>query len=364
MRTLGVEEELLLVDERTGTPVAVAPTILASDTAPEGPVLEAEIQQEMLEVIGPPSSRLDEIADGIAEGRRRAEAAAHEVGAHAAAIATSPLPVTPHPSPTPRYREMMRRYGATAKSTLTCGFHVHVSVESPEEGVGVLDRIREWMPTLLALTGNSPFWNGADTGYSSYRNDVWSRWPCAGPNPVFGSEEGYRRHERMLLTTGTLLDPGMLYFDARLSHHHPTVEIRVADVCLREDDAVTVAGLARGLVERAAMDWRRGRPPIGADQRLLRLATWRAALTGVRGDHVDPATGCPRTPQEAVDALLDHVAPGLDVTDDVDRVERGLRDILRRGTGADWQREQFDRRGRMDDVVHAARHLQTAELAG
>jgi len=361
MRTFGVEEELLLVDARTGVPVAAAPRILQRAAHGGGgasaaglPVLEAEMQQEMLEVVGAPCATVDEVAAGIAQGRRHADAAAQSVGARAVALATCPVPVTPHHSPSPRYAEMIRRYGTTARSSLTCGFHVHVSVESPAEGVGVLDRIREWLPTILALTGNSPFWDGADTGYASYRNDVWSRWPCAGPNPVFGSEQAYRQHELSLLTTGTLLDAGMLYFDARLSRHHPTVEVRVADVCLREADAVTVAALCRGLVESAASDWRSGVDPVGSEQRMLRLATWRAALTGVRGDHVDAATGSPRTPQQAVADLLAYAGPGLAVTGDYQRVEQGVRDILRRGTGADWQRLQFDRRPSAASVVHAA----------
>jgi carboxylate-amine ligase len=353
MRTFGVEEELLLVDERTGTPVAAAPRILEWQSGGDAPSLEAEIQQEMLEVVGPPCATVHELAEGIAQGRRRADTSAQAVGARAVPLATSPLPVTPHHSPTARYAEMMRRYGITARRTLTCGFHVHVSVETPEEGVAALDRIREWLPTILALSANSPFWEGADTGYASYRNDVWSRWPSAGPNPVFGSEAQYREHERALLATGTLLDAGMLYFDARLSRNHPTVEIRIADICLREEDAVTIAALCRGLVETAVGEWRRGIAPRGADQRLLRLATWRVAMTGMRGDHVEPLTGAPCSPEAAVTALLDHAEPGLDRTGDGDRVARGVLAILERGTGADWQRQQLSRRGRIDDVVRS-----------
>lgn len=360
MRTFGVEEELLLVDEVTGVPTAVAPRILEWEGRAGESALEGEMQQEMLEVVGSPSSSVEEVAHGITRGRRRADEAARRVGARAVALATSPLPVTPHHSPSARYIEMMRRYGTTARRSLTCGFHVHVSIDSAEEGVGILDRIREWLPTVLALSTNSPFWEGSDTGYASYRNDVWSRWPCAGPNPVFGSEAAYREHERVLLATGALLDAGMLYFDARLSRHHPTVEVRVADVCVREDDAVTIAALCRGLVERAALDWRSGDAPIGSDTRLLRLTTWRAALTGVRGEHVDPATGSARSAADSVAALLDHVRPGLDVTGDADRVEQGVHAILQRGTGADWQREQFERRRHLEDVVHAASMLHAA----
>jgi carboxylate-amine ligase len=360
MRTFGVEEELLLVDQWSGAPVAAAPLILARSSFRDGPVLEAEMQQEMLEVVSPPCRTTDELAAVVSLGRRRADAMARELGARALPLATSPVRGTPHHSSAPRYDEMIRRYGTTARQSFTCGLHVHVSIASAEEGVGVLDRIREWLPTILALTSNSPFWDGADSGYASYRYDVWSRWPSAGPSPVFGSAAAYREHERMLLATDTLLDAGMLYFDARLSRNHPTVEVRVSDVCLREEDTVTVAVLCRALVETAAAEWRLGHAARSSPERLLRLASWRSALTGIRGQHVDPLTGAPRTAREAVDALLDYAAPGLALAGDAVRARQGTDAILRRGTGADWQREQFTRRGRVADVVAAAGARQDA----
>lgn len=363
MRTFGVEEELLLVHAETGAPVAAAPRLLGGASHVGPPALEAELQQEMLEVVGPVCRTLDELARGVDEGRRRADESARAWGTRAVPLATSPLPVMPHHSTAPRYREMTRRYGVTARRTLTCGFHVHVSIASEAEGVGALDRLREWLPILLAFSSNSPFWDGVDTGYASYRSDVWSRWPCAGPNPVFGSVARYREHERETLATGTLLDAGMLYFDARLSRHQPTLEIRIADICREQDDAVTLAALGRALVETAAEEWRRGVPAQGTDERLLRLAGWRAAMSGVRGELVHPVTGRPCSSAEAARALLDHVRPALVAAGDLGRVESGLAAILERGTGADRQRADLARRGRLVDVVlGAARRAEDAAV--
>ena len=141
---------------------------------------------------------------------------------------------------------MRRRFGLTAAEELTCGCHVHVAVDSEDEGVGALDRIRPWLAPLLALTANSPFWQGLDSGYASYRSQVWSRWPSAGPYAPFGSSAGYHGAVGAMLDSDTVLDRGMVYYDARLSAEHPTVEIRVGDVCLDVDDAVLLAALARG----------------------------------------------------------------------------------------------------------------------
>jgi len=351
MRTLGVEEELLLVDE-SGRPAAVAPEILEWQSGWERPVLEQELQQEMLEVVTPPCETIDEIADAIARGRIRADIAARGAGARAVAFASSPVPVTPHVSPATRIETIVEEYGRPVSQALVCGMHVHVAIDSPEEGVAVLDRIRAWLPTLLALSSNSPFWRGTDSGHASYRHRIWGFWPCAGPNPIFGSLERYREHEKQILATGALLDPGMLYFDARLSRHAPTVEVRVCDVCLLEEDAVTIAGLCRGLVETAVAEWCAGLEPLAIDDRILRLANGRAALSGVSGELLDPLAGMtPKPAREALASMLDYAAPGLAVAGDEARVRAGVDEILRRGTGADQQRERFARNGRLEDVV-------------
>jgi hypothetical protein len=147
--------------------------------------------------------------------RDEAATAARRAGVAAVPLATYPLPVDPHVNDGPRYRAMLSRFGRTAAEQLTCGCHVHVAVESDEEAVAVVDRIQPWLPVLLALTVNSPFWDGLDSGYGSYRSQVWGRWPSAGPTGPFGSAAEYRRFTEELLRTDTVLDRGMLYFDAR-----------------------------------------------------------------------------------------------------------------------------------------------------
>ena len=188
-------------------------------------------------------------------------------GARVAALATSPVPVVPQLVREGRYLAMARAFGLTADEQLTCGCHVHVGISSAEEGVAVLDRIRPWLAVLLALSANSPFWQGRDSAYASFRYQAWSRWPTAGPTDAFGSAEAYQQTVQKMVRTGTLLDTGMLYFDARLSEHFPTLEIRISDVCLYADDAVLIAALARGLVETEARRWRAGEDTGAAPHR-------------------------------------------------------------------------------------------------
>ncbi|WP_043443000.1 glutamate--cysteine ligase [Arthrobacter sp. L77] len=355
VRTFGVEEELLLVDGATGQPLAASWALLeeyaeaGEDTA--GPKLEAELQQEMIEVVSSAPRALVRLVSDVVVGRAVADRAARAVGARAAALATSPLPGTPHVHPTARFGTIIDRYGVLARENLTCGMHIHVFVTSPREGVGVLDRIRNWLPVLVALSANSPFINGQDTGFTSYRSQVWQGWPSAGPSPVYGSVDAYRAREEELMATGVLLDRKMLYFDARLSHTYPTVEIRVADVCLFADDAGLIAALARGLVETAARDWRAGLPPAKISAPALRLAGWQARLSGLGADLVHPLTGRPAPAWDVVAALLNHVLPALDEAGDTEAVVDGLVRLLERGTGADRQRAVLHRTGRLADVV-------------
>ncbi|KOG73402.1 carboxylate--amine ligase [Kitasatospora aureofaciens] len=349
MRSVGVEEELLLVDPYSGEPRAVAGTVLAS--TPHDSTLDKELHREQLEIATRPRTLIEDLAEEV--GRWRGEAAhrARRAGTELAALATSPLPVTPSLSVDERYQRLEEEFGRTAQEQLACGCHIHVAVESDDEGVAVLDRIRPWLPTLLALSANSPFWQGKDTRYSSYRSRVWGRWPSSGPMEPFGSAENYHRRVQEMLATGTLLDEGMIYFDARLSRHYPTVEIRVADVCLQSDDTVLLAALTRGLVETAARAWRAGEPPDSAGIGLLRLATWRAGRSGLSGRLVPPLTWTPAPAEAVVRALLDHVSEALEDIGDLALAKEGLDTLMGRGNGAQVQRELLARTGDLRSVV-------------
>jgi carboxylate-amine ligase len=314
-------------------------------------LVEPELQQQQVEIATPPRTDLGDLAADLRRLRRHADAAAREVGARVAALATSPLPVRPLLTSTPRYERLEKHFGITCAEQLTCGCHVHVGVASPEEGVAVLDRLRPWLPVLTALTTSSPFWNGADTGYAGYRTQAWNRFPGTGPTDRFGTVAGYVEAVRRMIATGTVLDEAMVYFDARLSHRYPTVEVRVADVCLDADDAVLYGALCRALVDTSASRWRAGEPAPDDPTPLLRLAAWRASRSGTDGDLVHPQEHVPRPAASVVEALLDHVRPALVASGDLRLVEQGLDRVLTRGTGARLQHQAEQARGRLADVV-------------
>jgi carboxylate-amine ligase len=355
VRTLGVEEEFLIVDPRNGGPLPLAGDVLrlhdlgrAAEDPPSYPMLAVDLQQEQLEVITGPHSSLSGLAAEIRAGRSYADSLARKAGARISALATSPLPVAPRHTRNDRYDALLEKFALTAREQLTCGYHVHVSVGSDEEGVAVLDRIRSWLPPLIALSSNSPFWYGTDSGYASFRTQAWNRWSTAGPSDVFGSADAYHSLVERLSGTGVVTSPD---FDARLSARHPTVEVRVSDVCLDVRDAALIAALVRALVETAAREWEAGKAPDMVPAAVLRQGAWRASRFGMDGNLLHPIAHIPDTARNVVTALYDHVRDALDETGDAAYVLESLQRILDHGTGATRQRQAYERNGSLADVV-------------
>ncbi|GAA4727991.1 glutamate--cysteine ligase [Isoptericola chiayiensis] len=347
-RTMGVEEEFLLVGP-DGSPVAKAAEALeASGNSTKGGgtgALEPEFMEEQLETATLPRASLEDLAKEIRAGRTRAQDAADRVGARVAALATSPIAFTGTTVSRLRYLQARHTFGMTAREQLTSGCHVHVAVDDEVEGVAVLDRIGPWLPTLLALSTNSPYWQGEDTDYASFRSQVWARWPTAGPTRRFGTPEAYHAAVDAIVATDTVLDRGMVHFDARLSPRYPTVEIRVADVCLHPDTATLLAALGRGLVETAAREAAEDAPVTETYPELLRTAAWRAGRSGLAGDLVSPITWRPAPAHDVVGQLVSHVRDALDDVGDLDAVTDLLGHLWSTGGGAAQQRAWFAESG-------------------
>jgi glutamate---cysteine ligase / carboxylate-amine ligase len=370
VRRVGVEEEFLLVEPETGRPQAVAGTVLeaagqaAADRGQDhgaggaGPgavrALDFELQSQQVETNTQPCRGLDDLGREVRQCRSRAASAAGKAGAGIAALATSPVPVAPELVGHARYQKMARAFGLTAYEQLTCGCHVHVEISSAEEGTAVLDRMGPWLAILLALSANSPFWQGHDSGYASFRYQAWGRWPGSGPTEAFGSAAAYRQAVDQMLATQTLLDAGMVYFDARLSEHYPTVEVRVADVCLLAQDTVLIAALARALVETEAHQWREGSAARHRRTELLRLSAWRASRSGLDDVLINPVTGLPEPAATVAHLLLDHVRDALDAAGDADTAQELLAALLARGNGAAFQRNSHRAAGSLAQVVNSA----------
>ena len=261
--------------------------------------------------------------------RRAADERARSSGARVAALGTSPLPGMPKLTPSPRYQAMIERFGLTAVEQLTCGCHVHVGVADDEEGVAVLDRIRIWLPVLLALSANSPYWQGRDTGYASFRSQAWTRFPTAGPTEIFGSAAAYRTRTEALVASGV----------AARSRHDLLRRSAVAEVSDGGDPGGRRLPVRRGHRGRRRPGPGPGRDgePGGSRRPAATAGADRADPAGdLAGRQLGPGRrsagsvrGLPRPAAEVLAALVDHVRPALRDSGDEDLVVAGLARIVR-----------------------------------
>ncbi|WP_442306156.1 carboxylate-amine ligase [Streptomyces sp. 2RAF24] len=222
--------------------------------------------------------------------------------------------------------------------------HVHVGVDDPTMGVAVLNRIRGWLPALLAMSANSPLWDGRDTGFASWRTIVFGRWPVSGPPPHFDGPRDYEDRLGELVTSGVIADRRQVYWQARLSDHYPTVEVRCLDVQLRADGAVMLAGIVRALVATAIAEEKAGTPlPVAAPE-LTQAANWHAARHGLNRTLLDPL-GCPQRSGDVLYALLRHITPALEEAGDLRDVSGLVHRLQQAGTPADRQRRALAEAG-------------------
>ncbi|GAA4661640.1 glutamate--cysteine ligase [Amycolatopsis dongchuanensis] len=344
-RTFGVEEEFLLVDAE-GRPAAAAPAVLRG--SPEE--LQPELVTCQVESVMPVCGDVDELLGCLRDQRRQLVEGAAEKGLRLLATGTPPVEDTARLTPGARYRRIADHFRGLMDSVNVCGCHIHVGVPDRETGIGVLNHLRPWLPVLLALNANSPFAEGADTGYASWRYLAMSRWPSGGPPPFAESAEHYESLVGDMAQSGAVLDPANLYWDIRLSPRHPTVEVRVCDVAPTVEEAALLAVLVDGLAAtaRARLDSGETAEPVSQD--VLRADLWRAARDGLAGQCVDPRTRSLRPAGETLLGLLDEVRPQLQ-DGAKEFAEQTLADVLARGGGAARQREVLARNGDFAEVV-------------
>jgi YbdK family carboxylate-amine ligase len=259
--TLGVEEEFVLLDPSTGAAVLAGPDLVRMLDGEPG--VQPEVMRFQVETATRVCTSLDDLGRDLVRLRRLAADAAASAGALLVASGIAPYgtPGLAALTDQPRYRELARRFGPlVAGAGGACGTHVHVGVPSRDLGVQVLARLRPWLAPLLAITVNSPIAGGRDTAWASCRYPAWSRWPTASVPAAWPDAAAYDTAVRRLIARGAALDEAGIYFPARLSPRHPTVEVRVADACLDAGTAVLLAGLTRALVATALAEARQGTP--------------------------------------------------------------------------------------------------------
>lgn len=349
--TLGAEEELHLIDRRSGKLAPRAPQLLSRLPSEN---YSAELQRTTVETNTDVVSSLDELREELRRLRRGVIDAGEgeEVGIAAVGTAPSSAFADFELTTTGRYGRMQEQYRLLVDEQLICGLQIHVGVSDRDLAVGIMQRVSRQLPVLLALSTSSPYWNGHDTGYASIRSIIWQRWPTAGSTGPLGSAAEYDTLLDDLISSGVIADAKMAYFDVRPSAHAPTLELRVCDACPLVDDAILIAGLFRAAVRAAELEIEADRPFVPEAVPLHRAAMWQAARGGLAGrlldvgDHPRPVPAA-----DAVRALVASLRPQLEELGDYEQVRELATTVFARGTSADRQRAAFAESGRIEDVV-------------
>ena len=322
--TIGIEEEYLVVDRETRDLVKSPPQemwtslhdVLGSQVTPE--FLKAQI-----EVGTKVCANVAEARKDLTRLRRDISNVVKEYGAAIIASSTHPFAnwATQETTEAPRYRSLAADYQQVARQLVICGMHVHVGIEDPHLRIDLMNQVRYMLPHLLALSTSSPFWDGKLTGLHAYRLVIFQNLPRTGVPQEFDSWGEYERTVDILVEAGLIEDATKLWWDIRPSSRYPTLEMRVADVCTRLEDALTVAALYQSLLamlyrlRRQNQRWRTYTPLLISEN------IWRAQRYGAEGSLVDFGKGTLVPFADLVEEFIEILA--------IDAVELGTRDELR-----------------------------------
>ncbi len=349
--TIGVEEEYQIVHPQTRELRPRAERILAQEAV--GDNVTPELYLSQIEIGTPICHTLADVRGELTRLRREVVRAALRDGSRIAAAGTHPFSHWEDQLITPkaRYVGIWQDYQQLAREHLIFGCHVHVGVKDRELAIQVINRVRPHLHTLLALAANSPFWLGNDTGYASFRTEVWRRWPMSGTPQVLASRADYDSLVEELVATESVTDASKIYWDVRPALHFETVEFRVTDVCLTIDEAVMVAGLTRALARTCFEHARRDAPFDHARPELLRAAKWRAARYGLDADLIDVEAKASAPAAEVIENFLGFLRPSLEAHGEWDEISALVRETVGRGNGASRQRAAYAQANSLEDVV-------------
>lgn len=341
--TVGLEEELFLVDQQTRNVVKKAPDAVHEQFQQRFPKhIVKEFLSSQVEIITSPHQRLSDLANEHRQLRRELIAIVEQEGLAVIAASTHPFAFWRHqrPSQSPRYKRFAEELSMVVRRLAVCGMHIHVGVHDEERRVQLNNALRPYLPLFIPLTASAPYWYGWDTGFNSYRLSVIDGLPRAGLPRHFESAAHYQQYLEMLKDVGYIEDASEIWWDSRLSHRYPTIELRITDTCTNSDDAISVAALYMSLMHHLAHAGSAVKNDV-VDELISYENRWRSGRFGF--DELTSLMHHDRKIMPYREYLRQVVD---DVTDSAEALGcseelKGIHTILARGTSADLQRRTF-----------------------
>jgi len=350
--TLGIEEEFAIVDPETRELRSHIQEILEGGKVMLKEQIKPEMHQSVVELGTQICDSISCARDHVVELRSKLAQLAGNSGLKIASVGTHPFSHWRDQLITQgeRYQEIVKDMQQLARANLIFGLHVHVGIPNRESAIHVMNQARYFLPHIYALSVNSPFWVGQDTGLKGYRLKVFERFPRTGIPDAFESLSEYEDYCKLLVKTGCIDNPKKIWWDIRLHPVFDTLEVRVCDAQSRVDDTLAVAALIQAVIAKLYKLLQRNTTFRVYRRRLLDENRWRASRYGIDGKLIDFGHETEVETRSLLNELLEFVSTEVDELGskkEMAHIER----IMREGTGADRQLAVFARSQDMKSVV-------------
>lgn len=352
MFTLGIEEEFQTIDPVTRNLRSHMSKLVEDGKITLKERVKAEMHQAVVEVGTNICHNIQEAREEVTYLRKMILDLADKQNLQVAAAGTHPFAdwVEQLITPDPRYDEIIDEMRDVARGNLIFGLHVHVGIENRNEGIEIMNAVRYFLPHIYALSTNSPFWCGRNTGFKSYRSKVFDKFPRTGIPDFFSSAAEYDEYVNLLIKTKCIDNGKKIWWDIRVHPFFNTIEFRMCDVPMRTDETICLAAIMQALVAKIHKLHRMNLSFRPYHRMLINENKWRAARYGIHGKLIDFGK------QEEVEyrilagELLEFIDDVVDELGSRKEIEY-IHQIMDMGTGADRQLAVFEQTGDMNAVV-------------
>jgi carboxylate-amine ligase len=284
--------------------------------------------------------------------RRAVSDIAHSLGLRIGAAGTHPFShwSTQLITPNPRYDEIVNEMQEAARSNLIFGLHVHVGIADKNMAIHIMNTVRYFLPHIYALSANSPFWEGRNTGFKSFRTKVFDKFPRTGLPDYFNDWDDFKNYVNLLIRTNCIDNAKKIWWDVRVHPFYDTIEFRICDVPMLVEETIAITAVLQALVVKLYKLRLQNMSFIVYNRALISENKWRASRYGIDGKLIDFGKLAEVETRLLILELLEFID---DVVDDLGsrHAINAVHGILKNGTGADRQLAVFERTSSMQKVV-------------
>ena len=350
--TLGVEEEYMVIDPVTRELKSHEHRIVDIAEKTLGESVKAEMHQAVVEVGTGICKDVNQASQEIKVLRKTVAEIAGSIGLKIGASGTHPFShwSTQLITPNPRYDEIVNEMQEAARSNLIFGLHVHVGIADKNMAIHIMNTVRYFLPHIYALSSNSPFWEGRNTGFKSFRTKVFDKFPRTGLPDYFNDWDDFKNYVNLLIRTNCIDNAKKIWWDVRVHPFFDTIEYRICDVPMRVEETIAITALLQAVTVKLYKLRLQNMSFIVYNRALISENKWRASRYGIQGKLIDFGKQSEVDTIMLINELLDFID---DVVDDLGSREaiNSIQRILKQGTGADRQLEVFNKTQSLERVV-------------